>query len=218
MLHHPMSPRHLTVAGLALVCAIAFVVTAREVVQGGVVAIDRLIGSLVPPLAPWALEVVRDLTSLGGPGVLMLVVLLVVGYLVISRRWRSALLVGAATITGLIVCGALKEFYDRPRPDLAVAPYAGATDSFPSGHALMATVVYLTLASQVMRLLHLRRDQICCALVAVLMAGLVGASRVLLGVHHPSDVIAGWALGAVWAIACWLAGRSLQRHGHVEAG
>ena len=218
MLRHPISARHLVVAALALACAIAFVATAREVVQGGVLAMDRLIASLVPPLPPWGIEVVRDLTSLGGPGVLILVVLLVVGYLVISRRWRSALLVTAATITGLIVCGALKGIYDRPRPDLAVAPYAGATDSFPSGHALMATVVYLTLASQVMRLLHLRRDQICCALVALLMAGLVGASRVLLGVHHPSDVIAGWALGGVWATACWLAGRSLQRRGHVEAG
>lgn len=218
MLRHPISARHLAVASVALACAVAFVVTAREVMQGGVLVVDRVVASLVPPLPPWGVEVVRDLTSLGGPGVLMLVLLLVVGYLVISKRWRSALLVGSATITGLIVCGALKDLYDRPRPDLAIAPYAGATDSFPSGHALMATVVYLTLASQVMRLLHLRRDKICCGLVAVLMAGLVGISRVLLGVHHPSDVIAGWALGAVWATACWLAGRSLQRHGHVEAG
>jgi undecaprenyl-diphosphatase len=218
MLRHPISARHLAAASVALACAVAFVVTAREVVQGGVIAVDRIVASLIPPLPPWGVEVVRDLTSLGGPGVLMLVVLLVVGYLVISRRWRSALLVASATVTGLLVCGALKGLYDRPRPDLAVAPYAGGTDSFPSGHALMATVVYLTLASQVMRLLHLRRDKICCALVAVLMAGLVGISRVLLGVHHPSDVIAGWALGAVWATACWLAGRSLQRHGHVEAG
>jgi undecaprenyl-diphosphatase len=218
MLRAPLHLRHLMVGGLSLAAAGAFVfvATAQEVVQGGVLGFDRIVVGWIPELPPWAVEVVRDLTALGGPGSLLLVVALVIAYLLISRRWRSALLVGITTATGLAVCGVVKGIYDRPRPDLAIAPYAGGSDSFPSGHALMATLVYLTLAGQIMRLLPVRRDRACCVAAAVLIAGLVGVSRVLLRVHHPSDVVAGWSLGTVWAILCWMLARLLQRRGTVE--
>jgi len=85
---------------------------------------------------------------------------------------------------------------------LATAPYAGGSDSFPSGHALMAAVVYLTLVSLIMRMLPHRRDRRFLAFAAVLLVGVIGIPRVLLRFHYPSDVVAGWCLGAVWAIAC----------------
>ncbi|MBA3687035.1 MAG: phosphatase PAP2 family protein [Planctomycetes bacterium] len=219
MLHHPIVGRHLAVAAAALVCAGAFVAlaTSEALVAGGTLAFDQVVGAWIPDLSPNGFEVVRDLTALGGPGALVLAVLLVVSYLSISGRWRSALLVALATGSGLGACALLKDLYERPRPELAIAPYAGGSDSFPSGHALMAAVVYLTLASLVTRLLSYRRDRVFVAAAALLLVGVVGASRVLLRVHYPSDVVAGWCLGTVWAVACWMVARLLQRRGQVEA-
>jgi undecaprenyl-diphosphatase len=88
--------------------------------------------------------------------------------------------------------------------------------SFPSGHSMMAAIVYLTLGAMLLRTQADRRVKAYCLAVAVLLTLLVGTSRVYLGVHWPTDVLAGWALGAAWAMMCWLIMLWLQDRGAVE--
>src|SRR5690606_26095037 len=92
------------------------------------------------------------------------------------------------------------------------------TASFPSGHAMMSAVTYLTLGALLARLHRPPALKAFFLGVAMGLTLLVGVSRVYLGVHWPTDVLAGWAAGSVWASACWLAARFFQRRGSVEDG
>jgi undecaprenyl-diphosphatase len=111
---------------------------------------------------------------------------------------------------------AVKMGFDRPRPELVPHGSYVYTASFPSGHSMMSAVVYLTLAAMLARVQPQWRLRIYILGVAVLVTLLVGFSRVYLGVHWPSDVLAGWAVGAAWALTCWLATLLLQRRGGIE--
>jgi undecaprenyl-diphosphatase len=228
---------HRTVAGIAsierdiavaLACAavalLVFAKLAREVVEGERMAFDeRLIlalrnpANLSDPIGPlWFEEAVRDFTALGSTAVLTLVTLLVFGFLSISRKHRAALFVIGSVAGGVVVANLLKFTFSRPRP--ALVPHAAEvyTLSFPSSHAMMSAVVYLTLGL----LLARAEERIGLKLYFIIVAGfltvLVGLSRIYLGVHWPSDVLAGWAVGASWACMCWLAMVLLQREGKVE--
>jgi undecaprenyl-diphosphatase len=110
----------------------------------------------------------------------------------------------------------LKEFFERPRPDLVPHGAEVFTASFPSGHAMMSAVVYLTLGALLARVETGLRVKAFVLSVSVLLTVLVGISRVYLGVHWPTDVLAGWTVGAAWAVMCWLIARVLQRKGRVE--
>jgi len=124
--------------------------------------------------------------------------------LLLLRDWRAATFTFAASGSGLLVSYSLKELFGRPRPDLIPHDVLVFTPGFPSGHALMSAVVYLTLASLVTRLMQRRRLKLYVMSVAVVFTTLIDLSRVYLGVHWPSDVLAGWSVGASWALACWL--------------
>jgi undecaprenyl-diphosphatase len=161
-------------------------------------------------------EVGRDITALGGIAVLVIFTLAVVGFLLITHKYGAMWLVIIATGGGLALSGSLKWFIDRQRPQLT-QHYSGVyTSSFPSGHSMMSAVVYLTLGSLLARLVKRRRLKFYFLLVALTLTFLVGISRVYMGVHWPSDVLAGWTAGLVWAILCWLAARKLQILGAVE--
>ena len=131
-------------------------------------------------------------------------VLTVVGFLLLVRNWRAASFTFAATASGLLVSHLLKAVFDRPRPDLIPHEVTVFTPSFPSGHAMMSAVVYLTLAALVARLMRRRRLKLYAMSVAAVFTLLIGLSRVYLGVHWPTDVLAGWMAGASWALGCWL--------------
>lgn len=202
-----------------------FIELADEVAEGATTTLDeRLLLSLrnpadlADPIGPsWVEEMMRDFTALGGSGILFLLTVSVIGYLVIKRRFRAALLLGLAVGGGMILSQLLKSLFSRPRPELV--PYGSYVyfASFPSGHSMLSAATYLTLGALLARLQKSRRLQIYILLLAVTITFLVGISRVYLGVHWPTDVLAGWTAGAVWAVLCALTMHWLQQRGQVEA-
>lgn len=169
------------------------------------------------PIGPfWVEAMMKDLTSLGSMTVLTLITAATIGYMLIEGKQRAALFVAVAIGGGALVSTLLKIGFDRPRPDLVAHAADVYTASFPSGHALMSTVTYLTLGALLARLQKRTRIKLYFLSVAVLLAAIIGVSRVYLGVHWPTDVLAGWAVGAAWALACWLLARWLQRRGAME--
>lgn len=217
--------------GLAAVLALAaaalwgFAELAEEVIQGKTLAFDTAIllalrapGDAADPLGPpWVEELARDVTGLGGLGVLTFLTLAAAGLLWLQRRRGTALYVLAAVGSGVTLSNAAKAFFDRPRPDLVPHGSFVYTASFPSGHSLMAAVVYLTLAALVARGFPERRLRAYVVALAILVTLAVGASRVYLGVHWPTDVLAGWAAGGAWALACAALAHALARRGAIEA-
>ena len=121
-------------------------------------------------------------------------------------------LVLIAVVGGQVLSTTLKYFIDRPRPMIVPHLSQVYTTSFPSGHSMMSAVVYLTLGS-LLGSSSAARAQVLLLSVAMLLTFLVGVSRVYMGVHWPTDVLAGWTAGLVWAILCWLVARQLQRRG-----
>ncbi len=146
---------------------------------------------------------VRDVTALGGATVLTLAVAIAAAVLASTGRWRAALLTIAATGIGCWANGAIKHVVARARPDLVPHLMQETSSSFPSGHAAHSAVVYLTIALLVLPMTTRRATRRVVIGAAVAIVALVGASRVYLGVHWPSDVIAGWLFGGLWAITWW---------------
>ncbi|HXF64252.1 MAG TPA: phosphatase PAP2 family protein [Caldilineaceae bacterium] len=187
-----------------------FLALAGEVVEGDTHAFDEAVllalrnpHDHADPLGPpWVEEMGRDLTALGGTAILALVTAGVAGYLVLVRRWTMAWLVALAVVGGALINMALKAGFDRPRPDLVPHYTVIYNASFPSGHSMLAATIYLTLGALLARLQRSRRMAAYIMAVAIIVTVLVGLSRVYLGVHWPTDVIAGWAAGAVWAVLC----------------
>lgn len=202
----------------------AFAELADEVMEGETRDLDVAVllalrnpADIGDPLGPrWMEETVRDFTALGGMGVLGLVTLAAVGFLLLERKWRAALFVAGAIGGGMVLSLALKHGFDRPRPDLVPHGSYVVTSSFPSGHSMMSAVAYLTLGALLARMQPRLAMKAYLILLSVLLTALVGVSRVYLGVHWPTDVLAGWAAGATWAALCWAAARWLQRRGRVE--
>lgn len=169
------------------------------------------------PIGPgWLHEAGRDLTALGGFAVLTLVTASVLGFLVLTRNYGAAGLIAAATIGGYVVSTLLKWAFARERPDIVPHLSIVTSYSFPSGHSMQAAAVYLTLGTLLAQLVDRALLRVYFLGIALLLAFLVGLSRVYLGVHYPSDVLAGWSAGLGWAALCWLVARYLQSRGRVE--
>jgi undecaprenyl-diphosphatase len=174
---------------------------------------------LADPLGPpWFESFMRDLTALGSHGVLGLLLLGVASFLFLAGLRRTAAWALAACLSGAVLSDLLKDFFARPRPDLVPHGAYVLTSSFPSGHALLAALVYLTLAALVSRHLARRRLRLHVMACAVVLTVLVGTSRVYLGVHWPSDVLAGWVVGAAWALGWWGVAQWLRPQPEAEAG
>jgi undecaprenyl-diphosphatase len=201
-----------------------FAELADAVIAGKTLSFDqKILLALRNPADPadprgpaWVEEAGRDLTALGGSVVLTCLTLVVSGYLLLDRKRRAAVLVLAAVLGGLLLSLALKEVFMRPRPELVPHRSYVATTSFPSGHSMMSAITYLTLGALLARVQARPRMKAYLLLWAVLLTFAVGVSRVYLGVHWPTDVLAGWTAGATWALLCWLVARWLQRRGQVE--
>jgi undecaprenyl-diphosphatase len=202
----------------------AFVAVADEVREGETHALDsRLLLALRDPQDPanplgptWLEESARDITGLGGHAILTLMTLAAVIYLLMAGKRGAAVLVVAAIAGGMLLSTGLKLGFERPRPDLVPHATRVYTASFPSGHAMLSAITYLTLGALLTRVQKRRRIRAFIMGLAVALTLLVGISRVYLGVHWPSDVLAGWSVGAAWASLCWFVALQLQRRGQVE--
>lgn len=202
--------------GAALLLLFGWV--AEEVVEGDTKSLDvwlmslfTVAGNPADRLGPdWFEEMVRDVTALGSYAFIIITVIIVGGYLLLVRKAELALMMGASVLGGMLISHLLKEVFDRPRPDLdhAVRVF---TASFPSGHATLSAVTFLTLAALLTRARARRGVKIYFVSVAIILTVLTGVSRIYLGVHYPSDVLAGWCVGAAWAILCWIVALRIQR-------
>ncbi|RFC61945.1 PAP2 family protein [Fulvimarina endophytica] len=200
---------------LAAAAIWAFVAIAGEVTEGDTQGLDEEIllmmrspADIREPYGPHWLEVLgRDLTALGGTGILIMITAFAALYMMMRGGLRTALVMVAAIASGFAASQLLKWGFSRPRPDLVPHGTYVYTSSFPSGHSMMSAVVYLTLAILTARTEALWRVRVFLILSAVVLTVLVGISRVYLAVHWPSDVLAGWTIGAAWAIAWWFVAR-----------
>lgn len=210
---------------LLIVCSIwGFMELTTMVMEGGRPKFDetfllalRQPGQPTVPLGPeWLPQVMKDLTALGGAAVLSLLSLSVVGFLILERKGRIALLVVASVVGGLLLAGVLKKGFQRPRPEIVPHLTHETTSSFPSGHSMLSAVTYLTLGTLLARHYRDHRLKIFFLTAAASISLMVGISRVYLGVHYPSDVLAGWCAGTAWALFCDFVACWLQRRGQVE--
>lgn len=211
---------------LAIACLLfVFSLVAQIVLEGKSSAFDRSIilafrdpGNLTAPIGPaWVQEAARDLTSLGSIIVLVIITAAFTGYLFLARKQAAAWLMLFAVFGGIALSDLLKFAFARPRPDF-VAPAARVfTTSFPSGHATLSAITYLTIAALLAQSQSSSRIGRYFVIVAALLTVLIGISRVYLGVHYPTDVVGGWCVGAAWALGCWVLLAWLQHGVRVEA-
>jgi undecaprenyl-diphosphatase len=213
-----LEPKILFATLVLVFAAWGFLAITARVIQGDTHTIDlwlltslRQPDSQSSPIGPaWVSEVARDITALGGLAVLTFFTLAVSGYLWLERRYRLLAFLLTAVGSGSAISLGLKTLFARPRPDVVPHLAEVYTASFPSGHSMMAAVVYLTLGILLATILPRRRLKVYVLSLAIMLTGLVGISRIYLGVHYPTDVLAGWAAGLVWALLCWLVERRLR--------
>lgn len=209
----------IVVLAIAASAAWGFAEIADAVTEGESRAVDRSIvlalrDSAEPsdPVGPqWFEEVARDVTALGGVAVLSLASLTVLGYVLLRRAYTNAVVIALAVVGAQLASSLLKLGFGRPRPDLVPHLAEVYTASFPSGHAMVSTAVYLTFATQ---LATLHRDVVIRGYLiatALALVTVIGASRVYLGVHWPTDVLAGWTAGGAWALFVWAGTRWFGR-------
>ena len=195
-----------------------------EVSEGDTFALDkailrglRLAGNPGVPLGPeWLRAAMIDFTALGSVGVLTLITVLAVGYLLVARKFHTAGFAAACIAVGTSLSSIMKTLLMRPRPEIVPHLVNVSSSSFPSGHSMNAAIVYLTLATLLARGENNRAVQAYLIGVAIFLALLVGATRVYLGVHWPSDVVAGWAMGGMWAAGSSLIAKHLQSQREIE--
>ena len=207
----------LGLGGLALLAGGAELID--ELVDGDTVKWDQALliglrrpGDLGTPIGPaWLTQSAIDFSALGGFTVLWLFGAFALGFLLYVKRraeagWLAASLVGASVINAL-----LKIVLHRPRPEVVPHLTHVSNASFPSGHAMISAAVYLTLGIMLAEAQPKLRARAYLVTFAGLLVVLIGCSRVYLGVHWPSDVVAGWCFGSVWALAVYAANRALRR-------
>lgn len=205
-------PRYFIIAGMCLAGFWMFGELAGEVHEGETAELDkRLLLMLRNPAdvtdpvgGRWLEEVMRDLTALGGALVVTSISLITFIYLLVSKQTARGWYLAASVATGFAFSSLMKYGFDRPRPDLVPHGSIVYTSSFPSGHSLMSALAYLTLAALLAEAQTKTSMKIYFMVVAILITMLTGISRVYLGVHWPSDVLAGWLGGASWAMMVWL--------------
>lgn len=180
----------------------------------------RVPGSPDDPIGPpWLEEAARDLTALGSATLLFLAIAAACCYLLLKRQWLTAVFVAGSTVGGIATSFLLKSGFDRPRPDLVAHEAEVFTSSFPSSHAMASAIVFLTLGALLARSQPSRPIRAYLLLLAAALTAVVGVSRVYLGVHWPTDVLAGWVAGGAWALGAYMCAQVVKRgYGRTRRG
>ncbi|MFD1744593.1 phosphatase PAP2 family protein [Rhizobium helianthi] len=188
---------------------------AGEVMEGDTHAFDETLllllrqagnpGETIGP--PWVSHAVKDITALGGVTVLSLMTAITTAYLLLSRRFSIAVFTLCSILGGWMVSSILKIAIARPRPDIVPHLVDVSDLSFPSGHAMLSAVTYLTLGALLSRTQKTPAARFFMIGTALFLTLIIGMSRIFLGVHYPTDVLGGWCAGAAWAVGCWLVAR-----------
>lgn len=214
-----LEARFLAAAGLILLLIFAFVKIADEVTDGAsrdfdhaAVEFFRHPGAPPAPIGPpWLPEAARDITALGSAGVLTLLTVLVAIALLLQRRHRLVGLLVVSALGATALSNGMKKFFDRDRPDAAYQLMPVSQMSFPSGHSTLSAAIYLLLGLMLAKASTDYRAKGYFIAAAAFITMLVGVTRVYLGAHFPTDVAAGWCVGAAWALGSALIARRIER-------
>lgn len=198
-----------------------FIVIADAVAAGETLSYDNKIlllfrnpeNSSLPLGSERIQYIVRDITALGSSTLLIIITLFVVLYLALQKASRSIIYVLFAAIGGGVLVQILKHLFARQRPDIVSHLVSEISMSFPSGHSAMSAVVYLSLAVLLSRIEKSHKTRIFLISAALIITLLVGLSRIYLGVHYPTDVLAGWMIGLFWALLCWFIASIIEKRG-----
>jgi undecaprenyl-diphosphatase len=207
--------------GAAVTLLVCFGLIAGALSNQELLALDRRIllalraGPKDPIGPPFVEEFWLEVTNLGGVTVLCLLSLITAGCLLILRRFRVALILAIGLLGGIVLSSGLKELVGRPRPDVVTHLAAVSSMSFPSGHSMMSAIVYPTLGVILARAAARPLLKKYAIVVSLGLMVLIGTSRVYLGVHYATDVLAGWCVGLSWALVCWIGARLVQRRGQL---
>lgn len=217
-------------AALFLLCVWGYFEIAEDYPEGAYKVFDASIlralrtpDNLAEPVGPgWLPSAVRDVSALGSGVILTLITIGTAGYLLLVGRWRNGLAVVLAYAGGELLNVGLKSIAARPRPEIVPHLIEVTSTSFPSGHSMLSAIVYLSVGAVLAKNSHGRKTSAYILSLAVLLTLLAGCSRIYLGVHYPSDVIAGWIAGTAWALFCvasqtWFERRAGRVSGHDPA-
>ncbi|MDB5445869.1 MAG: putative phosphatidylglycerophosphatase [Phenylobacterium sp.] len=210
---HRIETQALALLFAAAAATWAFLAVGGDVREGETLALDRRLllmlrvpGDPAQPIGSLNFqEAMRDVTALGGSTVLTLVTVVAAIAFVLHGKRRHALILVVSVVVAEVLSGQLKALYGRPRPELAPHGSYVYSASFPSGHSMLSTATYLTLAMLIASLEPRRASKALVFVLAAVLMLAIGFSRVYLAVHWPSDVLAGWCAGAACAFLAWLA-------------
>ncbi|RPF70522.1 phosphatase PAP2 family protein [Aurantiacibacter spongiae] len=221
---HRTDSRILVAFLLFAAALLGLIMLASEVAEGDTFALDKAIvvglrqaSDPAVPIGPhWLEPAMVSFTALGGAPVLTLVTIFAAGFLLAQRKFAHSVFVAATIAGGAFLSTVIKSLFDRARPEIVPHLVDVSSASFPSGHSMNSAIVYLTLAVLVARGQEQRRLQVYLIGAAVMLVLLIGCTRVYLGVHWPSDVLAGWFVGACFAAAASLLAKRLQARHKIE--
>lgn len=207
-------------------CAYTFIEMAGEVREGETTQFDNWILQALRsptdpsvPLGPgWLLPTFQDISALGGVSVLLLFTLAISGFFLLTKKGKLLLFFLCSIGGGTLLMVALKLVFARPRPSVVPHLVHATMESFPSGHSMVSAIFFLTIGALLAQSTSKFILRVYYITVACLIALLIGVSRIYLGVHYPTDVLAGWCAGIAWAAASYVIAEWLQKTGAVEEG
>ena len=190
-------------AALAIGCTWAFSEVAEHVRKGTTQPFDDAVMRWIGQHQYPALQsVMLEITALGTGTVVAMIVFVAGMFLWLNKHKHSAVLLIVATLGGMVLDTLLKIGFNRPRPQIFTWGTHAASSSFPSGHAMSSIIVYGTVAYLAARLQQNTASRVATMCLAGAIIVAIGASRLYLGVHYPSDVLAGLIIGLAWAGFC----------------
>ena len=200
---------------------VLFAHVVEEMLEGDTSASDNAIllamrvpGHLATPIGPsWLLLSALDISALGGFTFIWLFTAAAAGFFALTRRWRTLMIFLGAIVGASVLDAVLKFSFHRARPEIVPHLTQVDTASFPSGHAMISAATYLTLGALLANTQASRGVRVYVLVLAVVTTLLIGLSRLYLGVHWPSDVLAGWSAGAAWALLFWIVTAKAQAAG-----